>query len=78
MEKFEKIDNEFYASKYGIPRVGDPNEIWKKIKDNRELLNWSIKKTKDKFGERDLVNGLAICDNVQYFMAHFEQAKNVL
>lgn len=35
-----------------------------KIKDNRELLNWSIKKTKDKFGERDLVNGLAICDNI--------------
>ena len=64
MEKFEKIDNEFYASKYGIPRVGDPNEIWKKIKDNRELLNWSIKKTKDKFGERDLVNGLAICDSI--------------
>ena len=64
MEKFEKIDNEFYASKYGIPRVGDPNEIWKKIKDNRELLNWSLKKTKDKFGERDLVNGLAICDNI--------------
>lgn len=64
MENFEKIDNEFYVSKYGLPRVGDPNEIWKKIKDNGELLNWSIKKTKDKFGERDLVNGLAICDTI--------------
>lgn len=64
MENFEKIDNEFYGSKYGLPRVGDPNEIWKKIKANRELLDWSIKKTKDKFGERDLVNGLAICDTI--------------
>jgi hypothetical protein len=64
MENFKKIDNEFYGSKYGLPRVGDPNELWRKIKENKELLSWSIKLTKDKFGERDIVNGLAICDSI--------------
>ena len=64
MEIFEKIDDEFYCSKYGLPRIGDPNKIWKKIKENKELLSWSIKPTKDKFGERDIVNGLAICDSI--------------
>ena len=64
MENFEKIDNEFYGSKYGVPRNGDSNELWESIKGNRELLNWAIKPTKDKFGERDLVNGLTICDTI--------------
>jgi hypothetical protein len=64
MENFKKIDNEFYGSKYGLPRVGDPNEIWKKIKDNKDLLNWAIKPTKNRFNERDIVNGLAICDTI--------------
>lgn len=64
MEIFEKIEDAFYCSKYGLPKTGNSIEIWKKIKDNRDLLKWSIKKTKDKFGERDLVNGLAICDTI--------------
>lgn len=64
MENFEKIENDFYISKYGLPRVGNPNEIWKIIKSNKELLNWSIKPVKDKFGKRDIVNGLAICDTI--------------
>lgn len=65
MKNFKKIDNEFYSVKYGSKKsVHDSNEIWKKIKDNKELLNWAIKPTKDKFNERDLVNGLAICDSI--------------
>jgi hypothetical protein len=64
MESFEKQENEFYISKYGLPRVGNPNEIWNNIKNNKELLRWAIKPIKDKFGERDIVNGLAICDTI--------------
>lgn len=68
MEKYEKIENELYISKYGIKKIhgiqkkGNPVELWNKIKLNNELLNWAIKPVKDKFGERDLVNGLTICD----------------
>lgn len=64
MEFFEKLENEFYISKYGIQKIGNSNEIWERIKLNKELLNWAIKSVKDKFGERDLVNGLAICDSI--------------
>lgn len=64
MENFEEIDNEFNVSKYGSPRDGDEKKIWNSIKNNRELLEWAIKATKDKFGERDIVNGLAICDTI--------------
>lgn len=64
MIDFEKIDNEFYLSKYGIPRIGDAKEIWDNIKNNKELLKWAISPIKDKFGEKDIVNGLAICDTM--------------
>ena len=63
MESFERIENDFYISKYGLPRIGDSEEMWKKIKENKELLQWSIKKSKNKFGE-DTVNGLSICDGI--------------
>lgn len=64
MKCFEKMDDEFYVSKYGLPRFGEPNEIQKRIEVNKELLNLAIKPIKDKFGEIDIVNGLAICDTI--------------
>ena len=64
MENFEKLEMRSYISKYGKPRVGDPNEVWAKIRDDKELLSWAIKPIKDKYGERDLVNGLSICDSI--------------
>ena len=64
MEEYERYDNELYISKYGIPIIGSLTEIWNKIKENKELLSWAIKSKKDKYGERDLVNGLAICDSI--------------
>ena len=66
MESFEKIEYDFYVSKYGMPRIGNPEEIWNNIKDNRELLEWAIKKSKDKFRKKDIVNGVAICDTILY------------
>ena len=66
MENFEKIENDFYISKYGLPRIGDSEEIWKSIRSNIELLKWAIKPIKNKFGEKDIVNGLSICDSILY------------
>ena len=64
MEYFEKIEDKLYCAKYRDKKVGNSEEIWSSIKTNKELLEWAIKPTKDKFGERDLVNGLAICENM--------------
>ena len=62
--EYEKIENQLYASLYGIPRNGDQKKIWEEIKNNKELLKWAITKIRDKFDERDIVNGLTICDNI--------------
>lgn len=62
MTEFRKVENELYGAIYGLPRVGDGQAIWDSIKTNDELLAEAIQVEKDKFGERDLVKGLAICD----------------
>ena len=62
MTEFRKVENELYGAIYGLPRVGDGQAIWDNIKINDELLAEAIQVEKDKFGERDLVKGLAICD----------------
>ena len=64
MEDFRKTDDKLYYAKYCDKKVGNPKEIWNSIKNNKELLEWAIKPTKDKFGERDLVNGIAICEDI--------------
>ena len=64
MKDFRKIDDKLYCAKYCDKKVGNPKEIWNSIKNNKELLEWAIKPTKDKFGERDLVNGIAICEDM--------------
>ena len=64
MEDFRKIENKLYHARYWDKKVGIQEEIWNSIKNNKELLEWAIKPTKDKFGERDLVNGLAICEDM--------------
>jgi len=64
MVDYKKIDEDFQIAKYGLPRRGNHEEMWNSIKNNTELLKWAIQVTKDKFGERDIVNGLAICDSM--------------
>lgn len=64
MEDFRKIDDKLYHARYCDKKVEIQEEIWNSIKNNKELLEWAIKPTKDKFGERDLVNGLAICEDM--------------
>lgn len=62
MQNLRQIENDLYGAIYGIPRKGDANEIWNSIKSNNEILAEAIKIEKDKFGKRDLVKGLTICD----------------
>ena len=64
MTDIEKLDDILYKSIYGIPRAGDYNEIWSKIKSNSEVLREAVKVKKDKFNERDTVKGIAICDSM--------------
>ena len=73
MKDFRKIDDKLYYAKYCDKKVGNPKEIWNSIKNNKELLEWAIKPTKDKFGERDLVNGIAICEDM---LADFNNVDN--
>ena len=62
MSKVKGLDNELYKSMYGNPRVGDSKEIWNEIKSDPDVLRESVQITKDKFGERATVEGLAICN----------------
>lgn len=61
---FEKIENEYYKARYCSFNKDMALEIWDKIKNNKELLKWAITKTRDKFDEKDFVNGLAICEGI--------------
>ena len=62
MTEFRNVENNLYRATYGLPRVGNAIEIWDSIKSNNEILSEAIELEKDKFGKRDLVKGLAICD----------------
>ena len=64
MADFRKLEDKLYYAKYCDKKFGNSEDIWNLIKYNKELLEWAIKPTKDKFGERDIVNGLAICENM--------------
>lgn|SRR5574344_1076627 len=64
MEDFRKADDKLFYAKYCDKEVDVAEEIWSSIKNNKELLEWAITLTKDKFGEKDTVNGLAICENI--------------
>lgn len=62
MLDIEKIDNKLYIARYGIPRVGDANSIWNRIRDNSDVLMEAVKVRKNKWKNGDTVNGLAISD----------------
>jgi len=62
MIDIEKIDNELHKAIYGIPRVGDYNKLWSRIKNNPNILREAVKVKRDKFDENDIVKGLTICD----------------
>lgn len=60
MVKIEKLDDKLYMSLYARPRIGDYKEIWSSYRKSEEILKEAIKVRKDKWGERDIVSGIAI------------------
>ena len=64
MVDIEKIDNELYIARYGLPRIGDANAIWTQIKSNSEVLREAVKIRRNKWNSGDLVNGLTISDTM--------------
>lgn len=64
MVDIEKFDDELYLAAYGLPRVGNYEDIWNSIKSNPEILREAVKVRKDKHDQRDLVKGLAIAEAV--------------
>lgn len=80
MIEIEKIDDVLYKSAYGIPRIGNYQEIWGQIKNNPEILREATKIKRDKFDERDIVAGLTICDSmlVDYMSVDAVAYKNLI
>lgn len=64
MVDIEKFDDELYLAAYGLPRVGNYEDIWNNIKSNPEILREVVKVRRDKHDQRDLVKGLAIAEAV--------------
>lgn len=60
MKNIEKLDDMLYKAMYGIPKPGDSESIWEQIKNDSSVLKEAIKVKKDKWNEKDTVNGLAI------------------
>lgn len=61
---YNQIENKYYLAKYGIGGNDNHYKIWEYIKNDIDLLKWAVTRRKDKFNERDTVNGLAICENI--------------
>ena len=61
-EEYKKEDNRLYAAKQKISNIEKPEDVWEEISNNKEMLEWAIKPTKDVSGTRDIVNALTTCD----------------
>ncbi len=62
MLDIEKLDNELYGACYRIPKKENAEEIWNKIKNNKEILREAVKVIRNKWNNGDLVKGLTICE----------------
>jgi len=61
MIDIKEIDKELYYQKYRKKDFNKLNELWDKVKSNKEILEEAIKITKNKFGE-DTLKSLSICE----------------
>ena len=64
MKEFERLDTKLDLLKYLPSRYNEKQQLWKKIKEDKELLSWAVKSRRDKFDERDSVNGASICESI--------------
>lgn len=61
MMNIKTVDKELYYEKYIKKDYDKLNELWNKVKDNKELLEEAIKVTQNKFGE-DTLESLIISE----------------
>ena len=63
MKNFNEVDNRMAnaALDYMIDLL---LKIWNENKDNKELLEWAITPTKNRFGDRDIVNGINVSNAI--------------
>lgn len=59
-----ELDDVLWKSEYGLPRVGNFDRIWAEMKKDKNILKEAIEVEKDKFGEKDIVKGLAISEAI--------------
>lgn len=62
MVEIIQIDNCLYKTVYIENNIKRYNEIWSKIKDNKEILTKAIQVTKNKFNTGDTLLGITIAD----------------
>lgn len=62
MLDIEKLDDQLYIARFGIPKVGDADAIWNQIKENTGILREAVKIKRNKWNNGDIVNGLTISD----------------
>lgn len=62
MEDVRKVDDKLYGALYDrcSPYKGKENELWKEIREDKELLREAIKVERDKFDEGDILKGITI------------------
>lgn len=64
MEDIRKIDDKLYGAIYDIcsPYKSKKDEIWKEIKEDKEVLREAIQVERNKFDERDILKGITIAN----------------
>ena len=64
MENIRKIDDKLYGAIYDncSPYRSKKDEIWKEIREDKELLREAIQVERDKFDEGDILKGIAIAN----------------
>lgn len=64
IKEFERIENDFYDARYGMNPASDKDveEMWNKIKNQPEVLEWAIKIKRNKWNDGDILNGITIAD----------------
>ena len=60
MEEIRKIDDRLYGALYDICSPDNATILWPEISGDNDILREAIKVEKDKFGEKDILKGIAI------------------
>ena len=72
--ELEKLDDQLYKARYGIPITGSFNEIWTKIKNNKEILREAVKTKRNKWNTKDIVKGITISESMLLDYENIDQS----